>query len=130
MDQSTTAPKEESAYPQFDELAFAMLNDLMFFSGITKHIYFTMIGMSTEQSDWGVLRSRVKTCETWVYSLETHWKESEGYELVLTELQSIFMGCLATAERLDLTGVTPLGQRPRRGFQEKDRSARGDSPHA
>ena len=119
MNEKSIASKPESAYPEFDELAFAMLNDLMFFSGLTKHIYFTRIGMSNEKNDWGSLRSRVKACETSVYRIEDYSEAEAVYEIVLTELQSIFVECLATAARLNKSGVTPWGPDREEDFKVK-----------
>lgn len=118
MAQYAVKAKDKSDYPLFDELAFSMLNDLMFFSGTTKLIYFHAVGMPTDKAIWGALRTRVARCEGKLYSIELARQKVKLYEVLLQELQSIFRDCLATASALESKG-TPWGIEREALFREK-----------
>lgn len=105
--------KDDSAYPEFDELAFAMLNDLLFFSGLTKLVYFTQIGVKPVGDEWNTLRARVKACETLVYRIED---EDSGYKTAMLELESIFDDCIKLMS--EISPVSPWGDERERNYRE------------
>lgn len=115
-DESLGVHKQGSAYPLFDITAFSAVNDLFFFSGISKLAYFTAVGMPTDHGSWGELRQRTKACETMIYAVE---RDSElTYRSIVRELESIYAGCLLTAESL-LPGTTPWPKRLEGEFTQK-----------
>jgi hypothetical protein len=114
-------PKPESAYPEFDVMAFSLVNDLLFFSCVTKPAYFRLIGMATDEEHWGKLRARAKRCETMIYRIERDAEEdpaSNHYEVIALEIESLYRDCLSTAESL-LPGATPWPSSLEREFVHK-----------
>jgi hypothetical protein len=115
-DRSLYTHKQESAYPLFDSAAFSAVNDLFFFSGVSKLAYFTAVGMPTDHGNWGELRERARACETLIYVVEHDPQVT--YSDIVKELESIYTGCLATAESL-LPGTTPWPKRLEHEFAQK-----------